>query len=66
MGTSAGTSLGPLLFIVNVHDVPNSIMPKFADDMVAIAIEKDIRRIDKKLQQATDDLEEWSKKRNGY
>ena len=30
IGTSAGTSLGPILFIVNVRDVPCSITPKFA------------------------------------
>ena len=32
-GTSAGTSLGPLLFVIHIHDVPKSIMPKFADDL---------------------------------
>ena len=40
IGTSAGSSLGPLLFIANVHDVPHSITPKFADDMVAVAIDE--------------------------
>ena len=33
-GTSAGTSLGPLLFIVQIYDVPKCIKPKFADDLV--------------------------------
>lgn len=60
IGTSAGTSLGPILFIVNVHNVPHSITPKFADDMVAVAIDPDLRNVEKKLQQATDYLLEWS------
>jgi len=49
MGTSAGTSLGPLLFIIQVHDVPMCIMPKFADDLVALSVGKDIESVEKKL-----------------
>jgi len=42
-GTSAFTSLGPLLFIVQVHDVPKCIKPKFADDLVAVSVGSDIQ-----------------------
>jgi len=60
VGTSAGTSLGPLLFIIQIHDVPKSIRPKFADDLVAIATGSDIGEIEASLQSNTDLLLEWS------
>jgi len=60
VGTSAGTALGPLLFIVDVHDVPHCISPKFADDMVTVAADDDITYVEQKLQQATNDLMNWS------
>ena len=59
VGTSPGTALGPLLFIVDGHDVPHCISPKFADDMVTIAVDDDIH-VEQKLQQATNDLTDWS------
>jgi len=31
-GTSARMRLGPLLFIMHLHDVPGCVKPKFADD----------------------------------
>jgi len=34
-GTSAGTNLGPLLFIIFMHDIPQSIFSKFVDDLVS-------------------------------
>jgi len=61
-GTSAGTSLGPLLFIIQIHDVPKDIRPKFADDLVTIATEKDIDEIQTSLQSNTDLLVDWSQK----
>ena len=33
LGTSAGTCLGPLLFIMHLHDISKCIRPKFADDL---------------------------------
>ena len=62
MGTSAGTSLGPLLFIVHVHDVPEIITPKFAHDMVTIAVGKDVCQIEESLQNATNQLIQWAEK----
>ena len=59
-GTSAGTLLGPLLFILNMHDVPKSILPKFADDLVAFSVGSDMRSISEKLQQSVDQLHEWA------
>jgi len=60
VGMSAGTSLGPLLFVVSVHDVPHSIAPKFADDMAAVVVDNDLSNVEKKLQKATDELVAWS------
>ena len=60
-GTSAGTLLGPLLFIANVHDVPQCILPKFADDLVAFSVSSNYNSIKKDLQLATDKLSEWAK-----
>ena len=62
LGTSAGTSLGPLLFIMHVHDVPEIIAPKFADDMVAIAVGKDVCQIEESLQNGTNQLMQWAEK----
>jgi len=39
---SAGISLGPYLYINHIHNVPKSIVPKCADNLVAISIGKDI------------------------
>ena len=61
-GTSAGTSLGPLLFIMHMHDIPKCVMPKFADDLVALAAGKDVDGITKCLQNATDQLLSWALK----
>jgi len=55
-GTSARTSLGPILFIMHLHDIPKCIMPKFADDLVTISVGKHVTEIASKLQQSTDQL----------
>jgi len=44
-GTSAGTNLGLLLFIMYLHDIPKSIFPKFVDDLVAIAVDSDVKKV---------------------
>ena len=54
--------MGPLLFIAHVHDVPKITTPKFADDMVALAIGTDVRQIEDNLQNATDQLVRWADK----
>jgi len=59
-GTSAGTRLGPLLFIIHIHDIPKCIKPKFADDLVAFVLGKDIGVIQRSLQDATNQLVQWS------
>jgi len=62
LGTSAGTSLGPLLFILHVHDVLDIITRKFADDMVTIAVGNDVCQIEESLQNATNQLIQWAEK----
>jgi len=57
---SAGTRLGPLLFIMHIHDVPRCIKPKYADDLVALSVDKDIISIQENLQDATDHLIQWT------
>jgi len=38
LGTSAGTWLGSLLFILHLHDVHCCIKPKFAEDLIAVSV----------------------------
>ena len=38
LGTSAGTWLGSLLFILHLHDVHSCIKPKFAEDLIAVSV----------------------------
>ena len=64
-GTSAGTRLGPLLFIMYMHDVPKCIYPKFADDLVAIAIRSDLKSVVCVLQHAVDEFVSWSREWGG-
>jgi len=61
-GTSAGTRLGPLLFIMHLHDIPKNIKPKFADDLVAVSTGTDIKSIQADLQDSTNKLLCWSDK----
>ena len=61
-GTSAGTNLGPLLFIMYLHDLPKAIFPKFADDIVSISVDEDVSQITRELQHAVDDVVTWSHK----
>jgi len=60
LGTSAGTILGPLLFISFMHDAPTCILPKFADDFVAVSIDSDFKTMCTNLQQSVDELVVWS------
>ena len=41
IGTSAGTILGSILFIIHIHDASQSASPKFADDLHSLAVAKD-------------------------
>ena len=60
IGTSAGTVLGPILFICHTHDAPKSISPKFADDFNGIAIEDSDCAMADRLQVYADEMSEWS------
>ena len=62
MGTSAGTVLGPILFIIFAKDIPREIFPKFADDTAAIAIADSTQDVEGKIQNAINALCEWSEK----
>ena len=61
-GTSAGTVLGAILFIIYLIDVPESIKPKFADDLVGMATGKSVEEVQTKLQKSMDELDRWSRK----
>ena len=60
IGTSAGTVLGPILFVMFVHDIPKAIKPKFADDTVVLAIGNSVAQVENDLQNSIDLLYEWS------
>ena len=59
LGTSAGTVLGPLLFIVFVHDAPSWCSPKFADDLNGIAVANTVAEVQVILQGYADDMKRW-------
>ena len=59
-GSSAGTVLGPVLFVIFVKDIPKSISPKFADDAIAIAVGDSDQEVERKLQIAASELSSWS------
>jgi len=59
-GTSAGTMLGPILFLAHVHDTPSSVSFKFADDLVSTAVAKDISGVQVSLQEVMDQLADWA------
>ena len=62
LGTSAGTVLGAILFILHVFDSPESMDPKFADDFTAVTIADTIKELENILQRSINDLENWSDK----
>ena len=61
-GTSAGTILGPILFIMFVHDVPDDIKPRYADDLAGVKVTHSVRETREQLQEAVNRLWEWSVK----
>jgi len=63
-GTSAGTILGAILFLVYVHDTPPGIQPKFADDLAASVSGKDVASVQHDLQNRLDELDKWSEEWN--
>ena len=61
VGTSAGTVLGALLFILQVHDSPPPIKPKFADDFNTVAVGKNTKEVEAELQVSVNELALWPK-----
>ena len=59
VGSSAGTVLGPVLFVIFVKDIPRSVSPKFADDAIAIAVGDSDIEVEEKLQVAASELSLW-------
>ena len=44
-----------------IHDVPKCIAPKFADDLVSVAVENDVESVKEQLQHAVRRLIDWSR-----
>jgi len=61
LGTSAGTRLGPLLFIMHLHDIPKCMRPTFADHLVAVSVANNFSGIESELQDATNQLVQWAR-----
>ena len=59
-GTSAGTILGAILFIVYVHDTPRCIQPKFAVDMASRVTGDNVFTVQSELQECIEQLQAWS------
>ena len=59
-GTSAGTVLGPILFIIQGHDAPSSVKPKFADDFNVISVEDTPGQLQSSLQKHADAMAVWA------
>ena len=59
-GTSAGTVLGPILFIIYGHDAPAAIKPKFADDFSGISVEDSPAQLQISLQSHADSMAAWA------
>ena len=66
LGTSAGTVLGALLFILHVYDSPESMDPKFADDFTSVAVKDTVKELEEALQGSINDLESWAQKNDMY
>ena len=59
-GTSAGTVLGALLFIMYVHDTLQRIQFKFTDDIESTTVADDASSVQFFLQDALDQMAEWA------
>ena len=62
LGTSTGTVLETLLFILHVYDSPEPIDPKFADDFTSVAMKDTVKKLEETLQGSINVLESWSYK----
>ena len=61
IGTSAGTVLGPILFIIFVEDAPWWCSPKFADDITGLAVEDSPGLVERKLNLFASEMATWAK-----
>ena len=60
-GTSAGTILGSLLFIIYIHDTPKEARPKFADDITAARVADNLLSLQTLLQKDANAISQWIK-----
>ena len=60
-GTSAGTVLGAILFLLQVADSPECVDPKYADDFTTIVIGDTVIEVETKLQNSINELVPWAK-----
>ena len=60
VGTSAGTVLGPILFLTHVHDSPLCIQYKIADDFASVVTAENVNQVESKLQDVLDEMEMWT------
>ena len=60
-GTSAGTVLGAILFLLQVADSPECVDPKYADDFTTIVIGDTVIEVETKLQNHINELVPWAK-----
>ena len=58
-GTSAGTVLGALLFIMHVFDAPEEVDPKYADDFTTVAIADSVKEVENQLHASVNPLCQW-------
>ena len=54
--------MGPILFVAYVKDIPNTIKPKFADDVSAIAIGDTDKEVEDECKRNIDLLQESCRK----
>ena len=60
-GTSAGTVLGAILFLLKVADSRECVDPKYADDFTTIVIGDTVIEVETKLQNSINELVPWAK-----
>ena len=62
VGTSAGTILGPILFLAHVHDSPLCIQYKFANNFASVVSAENADKDESRLQDVLDEMATWTEK----